>query len=98
MCSVQGEQAPTGQDEAGRIIWPDLVFSTEETGWLRTWLSRGPLGILQEEQLSTAAVEASRYSVREHRPHLPLLRPAVLGAHTPVLGNSSGLPSQMEAP
>ena len=48
MCSVQGGQAPTGQDGAGKVIWPDLVCSTEGTGWPRTWLSESPLGVLQE--------------------------------------------------
>lgn len=49
-CAVcKGRQAPTGQDGAGEIIWPDSVFGTEGTGWLRTQLSGGLLlGVLQE--------------------------------------------------
>lgn len=63
MCSVQGEQAPTGQDGAGRIIWPDLVFGREGTGWLSTWRSGGPSGVLRER----AAVRSCSGSQRIFR-------------------------------
>lgn len=74
-CAVcKGGQAPTGQDGAGEIIWPDSVFGTEGTDWLRTWLSGGSFwGSFKREQLCTAVVEASGYSAGELGLHLSVL-------------------------
>lgn len=48
------------QARTARGSWPDLVFrGIQETGWLRTWPSGGPFGVLWERVLPTAVAEAS---------------------------------------